>query len=101
MAAVGGNLTITCNPEAAPQPEITWLQNGHVIGYSDSRREILLDGTLHIHDVAQSDQGSYTCKATNVNGEDESRTQVTVLGKEYALYGITWYYTMWYHVKFK
>lgn len=81
MAAQGGNLTIPCHPDAAPQPEITWLQNGQAIGYGDSRREILLDGTLHIKEVSFSDQGTYTCKATNVNGEDTSSSLITVVGK--------------------
>ncbi|KAL4235250.1 hypothetical protein ACF0H5_006888 [Mactra antiquata] len=75
----GGNLTIQCRPEAAPQPEITWSHNGQPISYGDGRREIFLDGTLRITGVTQSDQGTYTCKATNINGEDQSSTQVLVM----------------------
>lgn len=79
VAAQGGNLTIPCQPEAAPQPEITWLQNGQAIGYGDSRRQILIDGTLHITELTFGDQGKYTCKATNANGEDSSSTTVTIV----------------------
>lgn len=79
-ASQGGNLTIQCQPEAAPQPDITWLHNGQAIGYGDARRQILLDGTLHIIQISQSDQGMYTCKATNINGEDQSSTHVLVMG---------------------
>lgn len=78
-ASQGGNLTLRCQPEAAPQPDITWLQNGQAIGYGDMRRQILLDGTLHITEISPSDQGLYTCKATNLNGEDQSSTQVIVM----------------------
>lgn len=81
IASEGGNLTIRCQPEAAPQPDIEWLHNGQSIGFGDSRREILLDGTLHVTQVSQADQGVYTCKATNINGEASSSCQVSVMGK--------------------
>jgi hypothetical protein len=31
-AAEGGNITITCNPEAAPRPKFVWKKDGNVIG---------------------------------------------------------------------
>lgn len=31
-AAEGKNVTIVCNPEAAPRPKFVWRQNGLVIG---------------------------------------------------------------------
>lgn len=31
-AAEGKNVTIVCNPEAAPRPKFTWRQGGLVIG---------------------------------------------------------------------
>ncbi|XP_060587975.1 contactin-like [Ruditapes philippinarum] len=79
VASEGGNLTLRCQPEAAPQPNIEWLHNGQSIGYGDMRREILIDGTLHVTQVSKADQGLYTCKASNVNGEDTSSTQVSVM----------------------
>lgn len=30
--AEGKNLTIECNPEAAPKPKFTWKKNGYIIG---------------------------------------------------------------------
>lgn len=79
VAADGGNMTIYCSPEAAPQPEITWLHNNAEVGHNDNRKQILLDGTLHVTQVNLDDQGIYTCKATNQNGEDQSSTSVTVM----------------------
>jgi hypothetical protein len=32
LAAVGGNITVICNPEAAPEPEYHWLRNGADLG---------------------------------------------------------------------
>lgn len=75
---MSGNLTIPCRPEAAPQPQITWSQNGGEIGYGDLRRSVLLDGTLHVTEVTSGDQGRYTCKAVNSLGEAESAVVVTV-----------------------
>ena len=77
----GGNLTIPCHPEAAPQPVITWSQNGGDLGYGDARRQILIDGTLHVTDVTRADDGVYTCKAINDQGEATSSTRVTVACK--------------------
>ena len=34
MGTVGGNLTLRCQPEAAPQPTITWTHNGAPVGSS-------------------------------------------------------------------
>jgi hypothetical protein len=31
-AAEGGNITIICNPEAAPRPKFVWKKDGNVIG---------------------------------------------------------------------
>ena len=30
LATEGGNATISCDPEAAPKAEITWLKDGNV-----------------------------------------------------------------------
>ena len=73
-------MTIKCQPEAAPTPEITWSQNGQVITIDD-KHTVSLDGTLHIAQMTASDQGSYTCKARNQNGETEASTVVSVFGK--------------------
>lgn len=34
-AADEGNVTINCNPEAAPKPQFIWKLDGHVIGKID------------------------------------------------------------------
>ena len=73
-------MTIKCQPEAAPTPTIEWTKNGQVIG-NDDRHTVLLDGTLHVSQMTRSDQGQYTCKATNINGEGRSTTRVSVFGK--------------------
>lgn len=78
------NLTIFCNPEAAPHPVITWEKNGRDLSPSQdvgSSAHIiqLPNGNLHISEVKQSDAGNYTCIATNNMGQDRSSTQLKIL----------------------
>jgi len=89
-AAEGGNLTIRCLPEAAPQPTITWTQNGQEIGYGDGggRRMVMMDGTLRVTQVSFADQGLYTCKAENGIGSAQSQTSVSITSKFRAEIGL-------------
>ena len=56
-AAENGNMTIACNPEAAPRPKIIWKKDGFTIG-SGGRRVVLPSGHLHIHPVSRDDEGN-------------------------------------------
>ncbi|XP_014224129.1 contactin [Trichogramma pretiosum] len=78
FAAEGGNVTMRCNPEAAPKPKFTWKKDGNVIG-SGGRRRILDTGTLMISPVSRDDEGTYYCQASNQYGNDESRGRLIVL----------------------
>ncbi|XP_076447632.1 contactin-like [Babylonia areolata] len=76
-AAVGGNITIVCDPEAAPAPTFEWLFNGNSLGLvqggaPSNKFKMLLNGNLFIENVDNSHQGEYTCKVTNSLGEDSS-----------------------------
>jgi len=77
-AAEGGNVTIACNPEAAPRPKIVWKKDGLRVG-SGGRRVILPSGHLLINPVSREDAGNFTCVAENKFGSDESSGQVIVL----------------------
>ncbi|XP_046406914.1 contactin isoform X2 [Ischnura elegans] len=77
-AAEHGNVTIKCNPEAAPRPKFVWKKDGNVIGAGGSRR-ILENGNLVISRVTRDDEGVYTCTASNVHGSDESKGRLIVL----------------------
>lgn len=78
FAAMNGNLTIPCRPEAAPTPVIRWLRNGAEIGQRQGM-EVLYNGDLRITGVQQQDGGLYTCEATNANGQAQSHCTVTVI----------------------
>nr|KAG5696570.1 hypothetical protein BaRGS_030438 [Batillaria attramentaria] len=77
-AAQRGNATITCSPEGAPAPVIEWYKNGGVLGTDGNRIIQLPNGNLVIQNVMSSDQGRYTCKATNEFGEASSSTVLTM-----------------------
>ncbi|XP_022915290.2 contactin isoform X1 [Onthophagus taurus] len=77
-AAEQGNVTIVCQPEAAPKPQFTWKKDGNIIG-SGGHRKIMENGNLFIGPVSRNDEGIYTCSAQNENGLDESRGRLIVL----------------------
>ncbi|KAK6970962.1 contactin, partial [Biomphalaria glabrata] len=73
FGAQGGNVTIACNPEAAPRAEIKWLKNGEEVG------RVLPSGALELTSLSQSQAGTYTCVATNELGEARSSCVLTVV----------------------
>ncbi|XP_021368821.1 contactin-like [Mizuhopecten yessoensis] len=77
-AALRGNLTVACNPEAAPKAEIQWLKNGNMPLSTGGNIQILVNGYLHISNINSNDAGIYTCKATNIHGEAQGSTRVYV-----------------------
>ena len=78
LGAEGGNVTIRCQPEAAPRPTFVWKKDGNIIG-SGGRRRVFPDGTLVIQPVSRDDQGLFTCVAQNVLGIEESSGWLEVL----------------------
>ncbi|CAH0562661.1 unnamed protein product [Brassicogethes aeneus] len=77
-AAEQGNVTLKCNPEAAPRPKFTWIKDGNVIG-SGGHRKIYENGNLFISPASRDDEGVYTCRANNELGMDESKGRLIVL----------------------
>lgn len=78
LAAEGGNVSIRCQPEAAPRPTFIWKKDGNLIG-SGGRRRVFPDGTLVIQPVSTEDQGVFTCMAQNILGTSESSGWLEVL----------------------
>ncbi|KAM3960940.1 contactin [Aphomia sociella] len=74
----GGNVTLKCNPEAAPKPTFTWKKDNIVIG-AGGKRFITETGNLIIRQLSRDDEGVYTCIAKNQYGSDESRGRLIVL----------------------
>lgn len=90
-AAENGNVTIKCNPEAAPKPKFVWKKNGNVIG-SGGHRRILDNGNLMISPVSRDDEGLYTCTASNELGIDESHGRLIILRKKKIIFFYGFYF---------
>jgi len=79
---IGGNITLLCQPEAAPQADKEWLKNGAPFTPSEDpqdRVSLLTNGNIHIRGLETSDQAEYECIATNEHGSDSTRGMLTVL----------------------
>ncbi|XP_012884323.1 PREDICTED: peroxidasin homolog [Dipodomys ordii] len=74
----GTTAYFTCKAEGNPKPEIIWLRNNNELSMeTDSRLNLLDDGTLMIENAQEADQGIYQCMAKNVAGEAKTQ-QVTL-----------------------
>lgn len=60
-----------------PEAKVTWFKNKVKL----SSTHHLRDGLLLIANVSLSDQGLYSCKATNLHGEVTETSQLLILGK--------------------
>ncbi|XP_055884200.1 contactin-like [Biomphalaria glabrata] len=80
--SIGGNVTIICDPIAAPFPTYTWLKDGSnlnlVPGAPGDHYRVLMNGNLLIQGIQQSDKGKYTCQVENKFGKTEDHTSLEV-----------------------
>ncbi|KAI9555097.1 hypothetical protein GHT06_017612 [Daphnia sinensis] len=70
-AQLGQSIDVRCTAQGYPTPTIQWL----------SAREILVpttDGVLKIASVRKSDEGEYTCTASNPSGTSTGRVNIFV-----------------------
>jgi len=79
---IGGNITLLCQPEAAPQAAKEWMKNGAPFSPSTNPQDrvcLLANGNIHIRGLEQGDQGEYECIATNEHGSDSTTGKLTIL----------------------
>ena len=85
-SAIGSNVTLVCDPAAAPAPEYSWTKDGRELTLSAGRfseadhHKLLLNGNLMISMLSQADQGVYTCRVNNLEGNAEDSTQLLIMG---------------------
>ncbi|XP_001920501.5 hemicentin-1 [Danio rerio] len=61
-------VTLECKAKGTPQPQISWLRDGHPLLLSPRIRLLSADSTLRISPVHLSDSGIYTCVARSRAG---------------------------------
>lgn len=76
------NVTISCQANGLPLPNITWTKDGkRLLGQSNNRFVKSALGDLSIHWVRLEDQGTYVCQASNIYGSIETLSQLEVIKK--------------------
>ncbi|KAK0067332.1 titin-like isoform X1, partial [Biomphalaria pfeifferi] len=76
----GEGLTLECDIEGQPRPQISWIRDGVEI-FDSQDFEISMIGShckLQISEIYPEDEGKYSCKAVNNLGEAISTCYVTV-----------------------
>ncbi|CAG5135524.1 unnamed protein product, partial [Candidula unifasciata] len=87
MATLGGQVTIICNPVAAPAPTFKWFKDGSNLNLEpglfkpEDHYKLLTNGNLIIQNITASDQGKYTCQAQNSVGQAEDFSHLKVVGR--------------------
>lgn len=77
VVPVDQSVTLQCEAEGNPGPEISWHKDGQQVTES-MRRRILSTGALQIVLVQPGDAGRYTCIAANVAGSSSSSMELVV-----------------------
>lgn len=76
-------VTMLCSVEAEPPPIIVWLKDGQIINdLINPFISIVDDGQkLQLLRARESDRGQYSCKVSNIAGNDTRQFLLNVLGK--------------------
>ena len=80
---IGSSATFTCVAEAEPTPTFQWSFEGLTVVNND-KYDITTTSTmstLTVLDISLSDDGAYTCNATNDHGSDSASAELQVLCK--------------------
>lgn len=70
-------VSLLCETEGSPPPDITWHKDGHALTES-IRQRILNSGALQIAFAQPDDAGQYTCMAANMAGSSSVSSTLTV-----------------------
>lgn len=80
VVAVDKPVSLLCESEGFPPPDITWHKDGQALAES-IRQRILNSGALQIAFAQPDDAGQYTCMAANAAGSSSVSTTLTVHGR--------------------
>nr|XP_037271321.1 neuroglian-like [Rhipicephalus microplus] len=79
LAVVTSRVTLRCRVFGAPRPEVKWMKEAQEL--TGGRYRVLDSGDLQIDDLLVTDQGEYTCYASNKFGDASASGSLEVKGK--------------------
>jgi len=89
---VGDSLTLSCTSRGSPPDTFTWIKDGIILDPQPNVVTLAHDSTTAnfqtnytISNVTTSDNGTYTCTATNPIGSDNKAISVAVVTGELIL----------------
>ena len=77
----GDPLTLDCQPTGNPPPSLSWFKNDQPLVASGDRLTISDDQRVVISNLYSTDEGNYSCVASNIQGTATASTFLTVLGE--------------------
>ncbi|XP_040895666.1 hemicentin-1 [Toxotes jaculatrix] len=80
VETISNPVTFSCDATGIPPPSLTWLKNGRPIENSESLEMHIFSGgsKLQIARSQLSDSGTYTCLASNVEGNARKSYRLTI-----------------------
>jgi len=73
----GSNLTLRCRVRGYPAPKVTWFKDEKQLN-ANGRISMNSDGKLFVQGLEVSDNGIYTCEASNSLGKDKKKVEINV-----------------------
>ncbi|XP_053307621.1 neural cell adhesion molecule 1-like [Spea bombifrons] len=82
-ATIKSNTSLTCLVTGNPKPTVTWHRGSELLQHDGEKYILSSNGReLSILDLEKSDEGEYTCNATNSFGENGATLVLEVLNPE-------------------
>ena len=88
VASKGRDVVLPCRAEGYPVPSIVWSKDGEVVEEGSGEKYRIDSGFLKILKAGTSDQGTYSCTATN-HGTDTVEGRLVVQDKTEIIHGPT------------
>ena len=80
IADPGDDVVLECRATGQPAPSLSWIHNG--VQVTGNSRHVISGNQLEIKQFTTSDEGSYSCVASNRLGVDERNFTISMKSKK-------------------